>query len=637
MILKNLKTLAWCGEECIGLALEDLKKDLELVSSAHHLSVKPYGNEQTGLILAGNCREPRFRETIAQMGIDAVDGWEQYSVTVRSDRIIVAGSDKRGAMWGIYAISKMLGVPEGIRMTEVPVTPCEELVNGVYHSKELTYRFRGIFINDEDLLTKWHDSGHVRDIDYQHYHAITAIESLAPIVETALRLNYNLIIPATLMDIDDPYQRQQLEFCVKRGLYVSQHHIEPLGVSHWTFQGFCKKHGGSGELSFVENRENTVRAWRYYVKKWAELGDVVWQLGLRGKADRPVWNNENAKMDKKGWGDLISEAIAAQEALVREACGENFASTVTLWMEGTALFADGLLHLPEKSILVFADVGPTQMLSRDFYETRRDGRPCGMYYHCAYWGDGPHLAPGTDVEKMRYNYDMAVKKCDTAYSVMNVSNMRDLYLTVEANAKIVSDFEAFTVQDYYRAFAEKYFENPEAAVLFPAYFAAYASIPTRRLDAFYGRYFSMVHGEYENFTYYPGNDGFIRYIGLEAMEGKRDPEIEALLVQSADRFTALLAKLDGIRCGEYGDFFRMQILFLILIEKWAVECSRGVQADTAFHREKAKAYLSEYLNIRKPFAVGTFENWYRGDEEDGAKFGTVDLIARTMEKEPRPY
>ena len=42
----------------------------------------------------------------------------------------------------------------------------------------------------------------------------------------------------------------------------------------------------------MENPQLLEEVWEYYAEKWAEFENVVWQTGLRGKGDRPVWQND---------------------------------------------------------------------------------------------------------------------------------------------------------------------------------------------------------------------------------------------------------------------------------------------------------------------------------------------------------
>ena len=104
-------------------------------------------------------------------------------------------------------------------------------------------------------------------------------------------------------------------------------------------------------------------AWTFYARKWAEYDNVVWQIGLRGKGDRPVWQESTPTEEElKHYGQFISKAYRKQKEIVLEATkGKAKHFTSTLWMEGSMLMKKGFLEFPEDVIIVFADAGPNQM------------------------------------------------------------------------------------------------------------------------------------------------------------------------------------------------------------------------------------------------------------------------------------
>jgi hypothetical protein len=78
------------------------------------------------------------------------------------------------------------------------------------------------------------------------------------------------IIPGSFIDIDNPAEEKLVEASYKRGLYISQHHIEPMGVSYYTADNYLKDRNLQDEtVSFITNRERMVEIWAYYAEKWA--------------------------------------------------------------------------------------------------------------------------------------------------------------------------------------------------------------------------------------------------------------------------------------------------------------------------------------------------------------------------------
>ena len=75
-------------------------------------------------------------------------------------------------------------------------------------SDEPTFRYRGWFINDEDLLTEWFGDGGRRDIAYRYYHQVTSPKATRHVFEALLRLQCNLVIPASFVDIRNPAEER---------------------------------------------------------------------------------------------------------------------------------------------------------------------------------------------------------------------------------------------------------------------------------------------------------------------------------------------------------------------------------------------------------------------------------------------
>ncbi len=620
MNISNIKNICFFGAESIEYACNDLKNDFALVGN-ENINVFNGNGFCAGSVTVGSFENPDFANKYKELGFKVPSGWEQYVVNIENDRITVCGSDERGTIFGIYAVSRELGILPGIRFVDQIPNKIETLENKEICSTEHTYKFRGWFINDEDLLTNWNIK-HSRTIDYPFYENIISLKAIEMIAETALRMNMNMIIPATLLDIDDPNEEEIVAYLAKRGLMITQHHIEPLGVSHWYYADYMTKHGKDTEFSFVNKKENAIEVWNYYVSKWAKYKDhVIWQLGLRGKADRPVWENDNSDKGMKEWGAIISEAIQTQYDIVEKYCGKEFYSTATLWMEGATLYLAGALKLPEKTTMVFSDVGPTQMLSQDFYDAKREkNHTFGLYYHFCYWGDGPHHAQGVSWKKMEYNYKKSYEYGDREYSIANVSNIRPFILTLEAYSRITNNLENFRAKDAYREISAQYFGNAQMGEILEEYFDCFVSVPTAKLVKKYEQFFSFHHGEYEDFSYYTATDGFIKWLGREGIDGIAEQYWQEELENSIAKFEKLLAKTEKIQANEYKSMLIYQIKHMILFQSWALHGFIYGRNKDVHELEIAISFLEKILEIRPEMEQGIWKDWFKGDKKIGIPY-----------------
>ena len=615
MKLLQIKSIYWTGDACIGLACEDLKKDLKKTAGID-VTLDNACHVESRVITVGTMENKEYVALAKEYIENLPAAWEEYVVKILEDRIVVIGVDKRAAMWGIYHISRLLGVLPGSAMTESAPKPCLELAEGEYRDRPKSYKFRGWFLNDEDLLCKWHLGGGIRDHDYTFYHNIMDISTLVPIVETALRMGINLMIPASLLDIDDPRQEKLIAYCQSRGMYVSQHHIEPLGVSYWNYASYYRKQDKNIPFSFVTEKERAIECWKYYAKKWAKYGkDVIWQLGLRGKGDRPVWESDSSLSSRDLWGKVISEAIQTQCNIVKELVGEEFYSTMTLWSEGADLYIKGDLKIPKDTMIIFSDAGPTQMMSEDFYNIAREqNRNYGIYYHVAYMGSGPHLAVGNNPHKMLFNYSEALQCGDNTYSILNVSNVRELMISVAAGAELMWDKDQFNVDDFYARWCRDYLGSVEIADLMDSYFNCFmkATEEEMRRDCSF-RY--NIHYIETEFPYYTINDGRVRFMGRNALNGERITEWIERLKDSIGRFATFYEHASRYSTDPYCKYFLFQARYMMLLETWVLGCGLYAEDGDKEHLEKAADALRTYLEERKAFEKGMYENWYRGDEK----------------------
>jgi hypothetical protein len=386
--------------------------------------------------------------------------WEAYDVAATdaaaggatgTQRLLIAGSDPRGTMFGLYAfIEQRLGVdPLYFWTGREPASRAElswPAASLTLSEGEPSVKYRGWFVNDEDLLTEWKDSGGRRELDYPYYSQVVAADVADRVFEAMVRLRMNLVIPASFIDILNPPEAALVERARARGLYLSMHHVEPMGVSGFTFQNYWKARGKTPKFSFYSSRAELEEVWRVYAAAWAKQPDVIWQIGLRGIADRPMWMADpSIPQSDVERGRLISEAMAVQMRIIAEVDRRPRPPvTTTLWAEGAFMQADGHLKIPAGVTVVFSDNSPGWKLQRDFFEAPREaGRDYGIYYHHQLWSAGPHLVQAVPPAKTHEILTLAMAKNAASYVVLNVGNVREFALGLDASARMLRDLRGF--------------------------------------------------------------------------------------------------------------------------------------------------------------------------------------------------
>ena len=143
-----------------------------------------------------------------KINVTGIQGkWESFLIQVVphpqpgiSSALVIAGSDKRGTIYGIYDVSEQIGVSPWYFWADVPVVHRDALFvkPGRYVEPEPAVKYRGIFLNDEaPALSGW---VHATYGNYNH-------EFYEKVFELLLRLKANYLWPAmwnNAFSDDDP-------------------------------------------------------------------------------------------------------------------------------------------------------------------------------------------------------------------------------------------------------------------------------------------------------------------------------------------------------------------------------------------------------------------------------------------------
>ncbi|RMD82488.1 MAG: hypothetical protein D6820_03615 [Lentisphaerae bacterium] len=579
-------------------ALEDLIRDFRKVLNA---DVWENGTEESTLA----------NIPCLKVGIQKKREPETFVIEVKGNEISIRGADELGAIYGIYDFShRFLGVDplwfwKGV---EPEAKQAVELPEGTVEGQRPRFEWRGWFVNDEDLLTEWHEGGGPRYIRYPYYAQVIAEDVAEMIFEAALRCQCNMIIPASFLDIMNASERRLVELAVARGLYVSQHHIEPLGVSHFGFENYWAARGEDVHFSYSADPERVRATWRAYAQRWVEVaGDrVIWQLGLRGKGDRAIWCDDGGVTPENA-GGYISQALADQVAIVRETDRRSEPlMTTTLWLEGARLMAEGKLSIPPKVHIIFSDYGPSQRMQEDFHTFSRTGAArCGLYYHIAYWMRGPHMVQGTVPERVLEEYAKVLAKGDTWYSIINVCNIREHTLGIQVVSELCrgeSDLKAIMrrwapapLPEWNRAFLENLIE-----------FQPDTPVQDGDCKGLLEKLLAWIGGDEVNPAPWPLMDEPAR-MAL----GRR-------FLEAADG----LAKVQGgvaesLLPAQWRAFGRFQILVQgCILENLYRACGALLTSPDRDGVQQALAALARLLDARTEAEQGRWANWYRGDRKE---------------------
>lgn len=631
----------------VALAAQDLRNDFARVSKSGILP--EYISDENDFCIV-------IEENTSSTCDPIVD--EGFLIKSEGGKITISANGYLGTMWGIYTFSeKILGVEPCYLFNDLETEKKDvlEIEDICIEDKPESFAFRGVFINDEDLLSGWKDGGGIRYLDFPFYNITAPKSVMEMVVETLLRLKFNLVIPASFLDIDNSPEKALADCVAERGIYVSQHHLEPLGLSAFTFNNYSHKYDKKGNFSYIENPEVMEEAWEFYANKWSQYDNVIWQIGLRGAGDRPVWQEAvPTDEDLKTYGAFISKAYARQKEIVLKATnGKAKYYTSTLWMEGSKLMQKGCIDIPEGAITIFSDCGPNQMFG-DEYDVvpRKEDMKYGIYYHLQYYGSGPHIAPQTGLDKIYYHIELAKSKGDNSYFILNASNIREFVFELKATAQMVWNFEKFSKTEYienYCSIFEKF--SNKAKTLISNYFD---QLPEMDINKYQDKFFNYSYNNLpENIKTFILKEGLILQRGgvvigcfHKRVEYDELRDIYYELMSVIPKYEEICEGFEKI-AAEVSEPLKKHIevkwiLFtktLLYIYKWYVNVYEAKQYCDQYESEKmieslnrACKSLEEYLSFRKCAEYGIFEDWYRGDLKMNVKqyyYDTKRLLCQT--------
>jgi len=387
-------------------------------------------------------------------GVTKPSGWERLQIQA-VDRpaagspavhaVVLTGSDMRGTIYAIYQFSQQfLGVDPLYWWTDHPPRRRSEvsIAENLSETSGPKFRYRGFFINDEDLLTGW-APGRKTGISLKAWNKI---------YETILRLKGDMVCPGTWIFPDDA----QIKLAGERGLIITQHHAIPLGlnVARWP---------KDAPYNYTAHPEILDRAWENAVREYPSGVDVLWTVGLRGLSDTSYASSDPAvRGNNKALGRLISKAIASQIRIVR-AAHPNARFITNLWQEGARLVQQGDLSIPPEVHKVWADNGYGYPQDKGEVASGQ-----GVYYHDAMMnGRANQLTEMVPVERIYSQLGRYIKAGATHYLLLNTSDIRPVLMTAKAVMNVgwsgVPPAGAEGDKAYYHAWATREFGERSAA------------------------------------------------------------------------------------------------------------------------------------------------------------------------------
>ncbi len=377
-----------------------VRKDIELITGA--LPQTYYEGTAKNIIIYGTVGHSTILAGLASEGhinLAEIEGKrEVYSVKLLNhpakgieNALIIAGSDKRGTIYGLFHLSELLGVSPLVNWNHVwpkkqKQIILSETIEGV--SKEPSVKYRGFFINDE-----WPAFGNWAKTHFGDANALC----YEKVFELLLRLKGNYLWPAmwnSNFNLDGPGLKSA-ELADELGVVMSTSHHEPCmrsGAEYGLVRG--KDSIYKDAWDFIANPDGITQFWRDGLIRNREFENVI-TMGMRGE-------NDTAIMEKATLAEniqLLKNVLVCQNQLIKETINEDLDKVprqIVLFTEVEEFFygnaqVPGLINDPELDgiTLMLSDnnVGATRTLPTEKMRSHKGGY--GMYYHMDMHG-GPY-------------------------------------------------------------------------------------------------------------------------------------------------------------------------------------------------------------------------------------------------------
>ena len=387
----------------LKLAVTNLQNDMQKVSGATSELVSAI-TKQKSIVIVGTLQHSVVLQQLVAAGkldVSAIDGqWEGMLIQLINQpmagveqALVIAGSDMRGAIFGVYDLSEKIGVSPWYWWADVPVKQAKSLFvkANTLVQQQPKVRYRGIFLNDEaPALSSWvHEKyGNYNSAFYQH------------VFELLLRLKANFLWPAmwnNSFNVDDIANPQLAN---TMGIVMSTSHHEPMmrADKEWHAER-------DGKWDYAVNPKKLYKFWQEGAQRHRDY-ESVYTLGMRGQADEPMGENENIA--------LLEKIVAAQRQILSDTFGKDKLSQVpqvwALYKEVQSYYENGM-RVPDDVTLLWSDDNWGNLRRLPTPDERKRSGGAGVYYHFDYVG-GPrsyrwiNTVPITKIwEQMNLAYD----------------------------------------------------------------------------------------------------------------------------------------------------------------------------------------------------------------------------------------
>ena len=355
----------WPGApEVVKIAVGNLADDIAAVSG-----------KRPEVIASADRNRPRIELVLGPA--DLAGRWEAFRLSTTPGVLTIAGSDPRGLAYGIYEVSRRIGVSPWRWWADVPAPHRAELRFSVGDEPvdQPAIKYRGIFINDEDWgLQPWAAKTFEPEVGN------IGPKTYARICELLLRLRANCLWTA-MHPTTTPFFLVPGNTAIvdKYAIIVGSSHAEPMLRSNGREWKLPKD-----DFNYLTHRDEVLAYWEERVQE-RTTGESLFTIGMRGIEDSPMIGPKT-QAERVA---TLEKVFADQRALLAKDLGKGDPTRVAQifvpYKEVLDVYSAGL-KVPEDVTLVWPDdnFGYIRRYAAAAERSRTGG--LGVYYHNSYSG-----------------------------------------------------------------------------------------------------------------------------------------------------------------------------------------------------------------------------------------------------------
>jgi len=365
-------------DSLIQITVNLFVKDIEMVSSKK-INISSSLPSAKSIIVVGTLDRSRFLQQLVKekkLNVDGLRGqWDGYQIQVVKapfagvdQALIVAGSNKRGAAYGLCELSGQMGVSPWYWWADVPVKKKNEIYikAGAFLADRPKVKYRGIFINDEAPCFSHWAKEKFGAVNHKAYEKV---------FELLLRLKGNYLWPAMWANAFNDDDKLNPALADKWGIVMGTSHHEPMQRAQQEWRRY-----GRGAWDYTKN-DTVLRAfWRKGMENMG-LHESIVTLAMRGDGDKPMSEGTATA--------LLERIVADQRTIIEAVTNKPAAQTPQLWAlyKEVQDYYDKGMRVPDDVTLLLCDDnwGNIRKLPKLTDKPRTGGY--GIYYHFDYVGD----------------------------------------------------------------------------------------------------------------------------------------------------------------------------------------------------------------------------------------------------------